>query len=737
MARGRKKTQGSTPGPKPGGGGATTGYEPELWRMADTLRGSMDAAEYKHVVLGLIFLKYIADAFEEVHDLLEDERAQGADPEDPDEYRAANIFWVPPEARWTHLKAQARQSTIGQRVDDAMAGIERDNPSLKDVLPKDYARPALDKQRLGQLIDMISNIKVGDEDARSKDVLGRVYEYFLSQFASAEGKKGGEFYTPRCVVKLLVEMLEPYQGRVYDPCCGSSGMFVQSVEFIQAHATGNGNARPGPRSGGRKVPQGVKADISIYGQESNYTTWRLAKMNLAIRGIEGQIAHGDSFHNDRHPDLKADFILANPPFNVSDWGGDRLADDKRWQYGVPPKGNANFAWVQHIVHHLAPAGFAGFVLGNISLTAESDDENAIRRGIVDANLVDCIVALPDRLFYSTPIPAGIWILRRGRGKGTSAQVRAKEVLFIDAGKSGRSVTRTHRELVDDDITKIVNSYRQWREGSTSYVDEEGFSRAVPLHEVIANNYNLLPAAYVNPAHFVTGGGPKLRDVMAGPLMEEAQRSFNRVTETRRAFEESLRNLGTEVSVLEREIHFEDMILGELLEPSNERLGQTEEPEVLTCTERGGLILQKERFAKRIATQDTSRYKVVHMTDVVYNPYLLWKGAIDQCWIVEFGITSPAYEVLRVRPGVDPTIVGQIVISAELIRRYDGISFGTVQRRRRAPVERFLETRVCFPVGASQTAISVLLNAAQEGRFASRNAERAIKDFLRALCARLR
>ncbi|MGH2405382.1 MAG: type I restriction-modification system subunit M, partial [bacterium] len=310
--------------------------------MADALRGSMDAGEYKHVVLGLIFLKYISDAFEEQHARLLAEKVKGADPEDPDEYRAHNIFWVPPEARWAHLKGQARQSSIGELVDAAMAGVERDNPVLKGVLPRDYGRQALDKTRLGQLIDLVSNIRVGDEESRAKDVLGRVYEYFLSQFASAEGKKGGEFYTPRCVVKLLVEMLEPYRGRVYDPCCGSSGMFVQSVEFIRAHAKGNGN-------GGK-----AKADISIYGQESNYTTWRLARMNLAIRGIDGQIAHGDTFHNDKHSDLKADFVLANPPFNVSDWGGERLREDKRWKYGVPPAGNANFAWVQHIVHHLAP-----------------------------------------------------------------------------------------------------------------------------------------------------------------------------------------------------------------------------------------------------------------------------------------------------------------------------------------------------------------------------------------------
>ena len=474
-----------------GNGGATTGYESELWRMADTLRGSMDAAEYKHVVLGLIFLKYISDAFEEIHARLEGEQAEGADPEDPDEYRAENIFWVPSEARWTQLKTLARQSTIGQLVDDAMAGIERDNPALKDVLPKDYARPALDKQRLGQLIDLISNIKVGDEDARSKDVLGRVYEYFLSQFASAEGKKGGEFYTPRCVVKLLVEMLEPYQGRVYDPCCGSSGMFVQSVEFIRAHATGNGNG-----NGGR-VRRAAKADISIYGQESNYTTWRLAKMNLAIRGIEGQIAHGDTFHSDRHPDLKADFILANPPFNVSDWGGERLADDKRWQFGTPPKGNANFAWVQHMVHHLAPGGVAGFVLSNGSMSSNQSGEGEIRKSLIEADLVDCMVALPGQLFYSTQIPACLWFLARDRQNGTFHNRRG-EILFIDARKLGRMVDRTHRELTDDDIARIADTYHAWRgeAGAGDYADTPGFCSSSPVDEVRKHSHVLTPGRYV-------------------------------------------------------------------------------------------------------------------------------------------------------------------------------------------------------------------------------------------------
>ena len=397
---------------------------------------------------------------------------------------------MPPEARWAHLKAQARQPTIGQLVDDAMAGIERDNPALKGVLPKDYARPALDKQRLGSLIDLISNIDlrepsppaplpVGEGGRRpgegqikrgAFDLLGRVYEYFLSQFASAEGKKGGEFYTPRCVVKLLVEMIEPYRGRVYDPCCGSSGMFVQSVEFIRHHANSNGN-------GGK-----AKADISIYGQESNYTTWRLAKMNLALRGIDGQIKHGDTFHNDRHPDLKADFILANPPFNISDWGGERLRDDKRWQYGVPPAGNANFAWVQHIVYHLAPAGVAGFVLANGSMSSNQSGEGEIRKNLIEADLVDCMVALPGQLFYSTQIPACLWFLARdkrkvpspltGEGAGVNRDRRG-QVLFIDARKLGRMVDRTHRELTDEDIARIANTYHAWRGEKISSVSLAG------------------------------------------------------------------------------------------------------------------------------------------------------------------------------------------------------------------------------------------------------------------------
>ena len=515
MAKARSRKRRGKAGKPPKTSGATTGYEAELWAMADALRGSMDAAEYKHVVLGLIFLKYISDAFEEAHARLKTEWDEAV-AEDRDEYMAQNIFWVPPEARWSHLKAQAKQPTIGQLVDNAMIGVERDNPkALKGVLPKDYARPSLDKVRLGRLIDLISNIQLGDEEARSKDVLGRVYEYFLSQFASAEGKKGGEFYTPRCVVKLLVEMLEPYHGRVYDPCCGSSGMFVQSIEFIRAHATGNGNGGKvpqlalnhlksitppsrGSRQGKGASPQASRrGDISIYGQESNYTTWRLAKMNLAIRGIEGQITHGDTFHNDQHPDLKADFILANPPFNVSDWGGNRLTDDKRWQYGTPPPRNANFAWVQHIVHHLSPSGTAGFVLANGSMSSNQSGEGKIRKSLIEADLVDCMVALPGQLFYSTQIPACLWFLSRNRRNGKYRDRRG-EILFIDARKLGFMVDRTHRDFAAEDIARIADTYHTWREKNNAgeYADVPGFCKSATLKEVRRHGHVLTPGRYV-------------------------------------------------------------------------------------------------------------------------------------------------------------------------------------------------------------------------------------------------
>ncbi len=465
--------------------GANGGFEAKLWQTADALRNNMDAAEYKHVVLGLIFLKYISDAFEAKHAELvaelEADRAAGADPEDADEYRAASIFWVPKEARWSHLRASAPQPTIGTLVDDAMTAIERDNPTLKGVLPKDYARPGLDKARLGQLINLVSDIALGAPADRAKDTLGRVYEYFLAQFASAEGKKGGQFYTPSHVVRILVEMLAPYKGRVYDPCCGSGGMFVSSEKFIEAH-------------------QGQLGDISIYGQESNYTTWRLAKMNLAIRGIDAQIAHGDTFHNDRHPDLKADWVLANPPFNDSDWRGELLRDDRRWAYGTPPAGNANFAWVQQFISHLAPTGIAGFVLANGSMSTNQSGEGEIRRAIIEADLVDAMVALPGQLFYSTQIPVCLWFLARDRRNGRFRDRRG-ETLFIDARKMGTLVDRTHRELTDADVATIAGTYHAWRgdEGAGEYADVPGFCRATTIDEIRKHGHVLTPGRYVGAA----------------------------------------------------------------------------------------------------------------------------------------------------------------------------------------------------------------------------------------------
>ena len=453
-------------------------YESQLWRTADTLRGSVDAAEYKHVVLPLIFLKYISDAFGELYEFLESDGDDSTDPEEPDYYTAQNVFWVPEEARWTGIQSQAKQPTIGATIDQAMIAIERDNPALRGVLPKDYGRDTIDKQRLGEVVDLISNINVGGAQAQATDVLGRVYEYFLEQFAMAEGRKGGEFYTPRSVVQLLVEMIEPYRGRVYDPCCGSAGMFIQSVRFIEAHATGNGN-------GGR-----VKNNLSIYGQESNQTTWRLAKMNLAIRGIEGQIEPGNSFRNDQHPDLKADFILANPPFNVREWQGEQLREDKRWTYGIPPAGNANFAWVQHFLHHLTPRGIAGFVLANGSMSSSTSGEGEIRKNIIEADLVDCLIALPGQLFRSTQIPACLWFLRRGR------RARRGETLFIDARKLGHMVDRTHRDLSAEDIACIAGTYHAWKGNTDEYTDVPGFCKSATLEEIRRHGHVLTPGRYV-------------------------------------------------------------------------------------------------------------------------------------------------------------------------------------------------------------------------------------------------
>ncbi len=521
IPRGRKPSVKTPPSAK--NGGANLGFESKLWAAADKMRNNMDAGEYKHVVLGLIFLKYISDAFEELHAKLKHDKF--SDPEDRDEYLAENVFWVPKEARWPHLQASAKQPMVGKIIDDAMVAIERDNPTLKGVLPKDYARPALDKQRLGELIDLIGTIGLGDKENRSKDILGRVYEYFLAQFASAEGKKGGQFYTPRCVVRVLVEVLAPYQGRIYDPCCGSGGMFVQSEKFIEEH-------------GGRV------GDLAIYGQESNPTTWRLAKMNLAIRGIDSNLGseNADSFHKDLHKDLKADFILANPPFNSKDWGGERLREDVRWRFGLPPANNANFAWVQHFIHHLSPKGMAGFVLANGSMSSNTSGEGDIRRKMVETDLVDCMVAMPGQLFYSTQIPVCLWFLTKDK-KGGRYRDRRGEVLFLDARKLGTLIDRVHRELNDDDIAKIAGTYHAWRgdKGAGKYQDEPGFCKSAKLEEIAGHGFVLTPGRYVGAVDVEDDGEP-FEDKMAR-LTAELEGQFSEAARLEKAIRKNLKGLG--------------------------------------------------------------------------------------------------------------------------------------------------------------------------------------------------
>jgi type I restriction enzyme M protein len=452
--------------------------EKTLWAAADKLRSNMDAAEYKHIVLGLIFLKYISDAFKDLYEKLKagEGEFEGADPEDADEYLAHNIFFVPEKARWQSLQDRAKQPEIGKWLDEAMDAIEKINPSLKGILPKIYADPELNKQRLGELMDLIGTIGFSQNGHQAKDLLGRVYEYFLGQFADAEGKKGGQFWTPQSIVKLLVAMLEPFQGRVYDGCCGSGGMFVQSERFVMEH-------------------QGNIKDISIYGQESNPTTLRLAKMNLAIRGIDAKIEAGDTFLADKHKDLKADFILANPPFNVSDWSGEHLRDDHRWTYGVPPVGNANYAWLQHFAHKLSPGGTAGIVLANGSMNSNTGGEGEIRKNMIEAGLIDCMVALPAQLFYNTMIPACLWFLARNKTNGKFRN-RSSEILFIDARKTGAMINRRNKEFSDADIALIADTYHAWRNLGGSYEDKPGFCKSASLDEVRKNNHVLMPGRYV-------------------------------------------------------------------------------------------------------------------------------------------------------------------------------------------------------------------------------------------------
>jgi type I restriction enzyme M protein len=480
--------------------GANIGFEEKLWLAADKLRGSMDASEYKHIILGLIFLKYISDKFCERRDWLiqetvdpksqyhtKNDKDQMVVLEDRDEYTAKNIFWVPASARWDIIQKDAKKPTIGQVIDNAMDLIERENRSLKGILPKNYAKPEVDKRRLGELIDLISTIDMLNHN-EEQDLLGRIYEYFLGKFAAAEGKGGGEFYTPSCVVRTLVEMLQPYKGRIYDPCCGSGGMFVQSEKFVEAHG-------------------GQKTDLSVFGQESNPTTWRLARMNMALRGIECDLGDqwADTFHHDKHPDMKADFILANPPFNISDWGGEKLKDDKRWVYGIPSAGNANYAWVQHMVHHLSPKGTAGFVLANGSMSSNQSGEGEIRKALIEADLIDCMVAMPGQLFYSTQIPVCLWFVTRDKTP-RGGRSRKGEVLFIDARKMGTLVDRVHRELSEEDMRKIADAYSAWKTGE-GYEDVAGFCKSAKKEEIEKHGFVLTPGRYVGAEELEDDGIP--------------------------------------------------------------------------------------------------------------------------------------------------------------------------------------------------------------------------------------
>ncbi|TRZ78186.1 SAM-dependent DNA methyltransferase [bacterium] len=502
-------------------------FEPQLFKAADKLRKNVNAAQYKDVVLGLIFLKYISDSFEELHTKLKESKGKfkGADPEDQDEYKAENVFWVPENARWSYLHSRAKLPTIGKDLDEAMEKIEKENTTLKGILPKVYAKSNIDTARLGELLDIIGDIALKDEATKSKDILGKVYEYFLGQFALAEGQKGGQFYTPKSIVKLLVGMIEPYQGRVFDPCCGSGGMFVMSEKFVKEH-------------------QGRIDDISIYGQESNQTTYRLARMNLAIRGIDGsQVKWNNegSFLKDMHPDLKADFILANPPFNDSDWSGELLQNDGRWKYGTPPKGNANFVWVQHFVYHLSPKGIAGFVLAKGALTSKTSGEDVIRKNLVETGLVDCIVNLPAKLFLNTQIPASLWFLSNKRHDCNGDRNRAGEILFIDARNLGHLINRRTKEFSDEDIAKITTTYHEWRKKKGDYKDIPAFCSSTAIEKVKELDYVLSPGRYVGLPEEKDDGIP-FKDKMTG-LTEELKNQMEKEKEMNKEIKRQLKNIG--------------------------------------------------------------------------------------------------------------------------------------------------------------------------------------------------
>ena len=644
--------------------------EAQLFKAADKLRKNIDAAEYKHIVLGLIFLKYISDSFEELHTKLKEGKGkfEGADPEDQDEYKAENVFWVPKNARWSYLHSHAKLPTIGKDLDDAMELIEKENPTLKGILPKVFAKPNLDKSALGGLIDLIGNIALGDEAAKSKDILGKVYEYFLGEFALAEGKKGGQFYTPACVVKLLVKMIEPYKGRVYDPCCGSGGMFVMSEKFVQEH-------------------QGRIDDISIYGQESNQTTYRLARMNLAIRGIDGSQVKWNSegsFLKDAHPDLKADFLLANPPFNQKDWGRDLLQNDGRWKYAIPPEKNANFAWLQHMIFHLAPRGKAGIVLGNGSLVSDENADSTIRKGILEDDLVECVVLLPNDIFHNTDIPASLWFINRDKNHNSG------KVLFIDARQKYKRITRKRVEITDEQIEEITNTFNKFKASNGGYKDKKGFCKVVDIETIRDHQY------FISPGRFV--------EVVDIEKNKDLQKEINILNETieqypkNKPLDKKINSVINEYGKILFEKHFlqyngkvvsteigeipanwEIATMGDILEEVSLKNRKNQDYPVYSVTKNRQFVLSDEYFNKQVYSADLKNYKIISEFQFGYNPARINIGSIGFFNLDEFGLVSPAYTVFKAKDNISPYFVWYLLNSYRIFELIKNFCVGTVRQ----------------------------------------------------------
>ena len=647
-------------------------FEEKLWQSANSLRGNVESAEYKHIVLALIFLKFISDKFEVHRNKLSD-LGQNKYLEMSAAYAKDNVFYLPECSRWEYIKINAKKDGLSIKIDTALKEIEAKNTSLKGALPENYfSRLELESSKLASLVDIISSIDtVTNID---EDIIGRVYEYFLAKFAIDEGKGKGEFYTPKNVVNLLVNFLKPFEGKVYDPCCGSGGMFVQSLEFVKKHG---GNTKK----------------ISIYGQEGIATTLKLAKMNLAIRSITSNLGlkARDTFHSDLHKELKADFILANPPFNQSNWRQEeQLVNDSRWQdFVVPPVSNANYGWILHMLSKLSEKGVAGFVMGNMSIATQDQQELKIRKELIQKDFISSIIALPDKLFYTTPIPVCIWIIEKNKPR----HLRGK-TLFIDAENLAVSIDRNYNDLNYESIKALSELYSKWRSGENLESNNIEFQVATN-DQIIANDYSLHPPAYTFKIDKIEPKDSLLN------CFNDFERSLKKIYQTTKNFEDSYEKITKKVETelipaINKGIPYRKYQLHEILEPSSELLGDKEEPEILTCTETAGLVLQKDRFAKRVATENTKKYKVVRRGDIVYNPYLLWAKSIDQCNVVDIGITSPAYEVFRIKNEYDKNLIGFILTHPAMIKAYKGISIGTVTRRRRAAPERFLKLEIQLP-----------------------------------------